>query len=213
VVAAASARALASYVRRDPRLRAAFIAAEGLTGVRELLDSPSDRVLFPTLEILCALAEARDPDAVDSMCLLGVLPAALRYSGPAFPPELRLQAARLAEALTLSTQRGMHLLVACQGIPFFVGMIDDAPQVSSMSCAALCLTLQYSQHRNQHPFVCPLYHRVPFNWSFSASPSLAAGRCSSKVKPGGGSLKPTSTCGSWPTTACPSNWCEPCPGY
>lgn len=129
--AAATARALATYIKRDPGLRAAFIAGDGMSGARELLDSPSERVLFPTLELLNGLLEGKECGVVDAMCMLGVLPAALRLSGAAHPPELRLLAGRLAESLALSTESGAHFLVASQGIPFFIGMIDDAPQVGS----------------------------------------------------------------------------------
>ena len=125
--AAASARALVGYLSDDPVLRRMFIKIDGLCGIRELLDSPSERVLGPTLDLLLALT-IEDPAAMEMACAMGLIPAALRVAGAPHPVALRLRAARLATALARSSASGAHMLIACQGVPFFMSMIDDAPQ-------------------------------------------------------------------------------------
>lgn len=125
--AAASARALVGYLSDDPVLRRMFIRLDGLCGIRELLDSPSERVLGPTLDLLLALT-IEDPAAMEMACAMGLIPAALRVAGAPHPVALRLRAARLATALARSSASGAHMLIACQGVPFFMSMIDDAPQ-------------------------------------------------------------------------------------
>ena len=125
--AAASARALVGYLADDPLLRRLFISMDGLCGIRELLDSPSERVLGPTLDLLLALT-VDDPAAMEMACAMGLIPAALRVAGSPHSPALRLRAARLATALARSSASGAHMLIACQGVPFFMSMMDDAPQ-------------------------------------------------------------------------------------
>jgi serine/threonine protein kinase len=125
--AAASARALVNYLSDDPLLRKVFINMDGLCGIRELLDSPSERVLGPTLDLLLALT-TEDPAAMEMACAMGLIPAALRVAGSPHPVALRLRAARLATALARSSASGAHMLIACQGVPFFMSMMDDAPQ-------------------------------------------------------------------------------------
>ena len=127
--AAASCRSLIGYLAspQGPSLHPAFIAADGLMGIRELLDSSSERVLSPVLDLLLTLIE-RDVEAMELACVLGLIPAALRVSGPSYPIELRLKAAKVATALVRSSAHGAHMLVACQGVPFLLAMADDAPQ-------------------------------------------------------------------------------------
>lgn len=125
--AAASARALVGYLSDSPVRRRMFINMDGLCGIRELLDSPSERVLGPTLDLLLALT-TEDSAAMEMACAMGLIPAALRVAGAPHPIALRLRAARLATALARSSGSGAHMLIACQGVPFFMSMIDDAPQ-------------------------------------------------------------------------------------
>jgi hypothetical protein len=125
--AAASARALVGYLADSACLRAAFLAADGVCGLRELLDSPSDRVLCPALDLLLALA-AEDDAALAACCDLGLVPAALRFAGHQHAPELRLRAAQFAAVLAHGAERAVHALVACQGVPFLASMLDEAPQ-------------------------------------------------------------------------------------
>lgn len=125
--AAASARSLVAYMQSSHALRVAFIAADGLCGVRELLDSSSERVLGPTMDLLLALT-SDDPQALEAVCGMGIVPAALRFTGPQHPANLRLQAAQLAGVLSRTSSSSAHMLVACQGVPFFMALLDDAPQ-------------------------------------------------------------------------------------
>jgi hypothetical protein len=125
--AAASARALVGYLAGDAALRAAFVAADGVCGIRELLDSPSDRVLAPALDLLLALT-SRDDAALAAACDLGLIPAALRFAGRQHAPDLRLRSAHFAAVLARGPAAAVHTLVACQGVPFLTSMMDEAPQ-------------------------------------------------------------------------------------
>lgn len=125
--AAASARALVGYLVNSPDLRTVFISSDGLNNIRDLLDSPAERVIAPTMDLLLALT-GDDASALEGVCILGLVPAALRFAGVQHPVELRLRAARFANLLACSSPSSAHMLVACQGIPFFIAMMDDSIQ-------------------------------------------------------------------------------------
>lgn len=125
--AAASARTLIRYVLESEALRRVFIAADGLCGLRESLDSPSERLLTAALDLLLALT-SNDNVAMELACSYGIVPAALRLAGSQHPMELRLKAAAFATSLARCSAAGAHVLVACQGVPFFLSMMDECPQ-------------------------------------------------------------------------------------
>jgi len=125
--AAASARTLIRYVSESEALRRVFIAADGLCGLRESLDSPSERLLTAALDLLLALT-SNDNVAMELACSYGIVPAALRLAGSQHPIELRLKAAAFATSLARCSAAGAHVLVACQGVPFFLSMMDECPQ-------------------------------------------------------------------------------------
>jgi len=125
--AAASARALVGYITNSQALRRTFCAADGLSGLRELLDNSSERVLSPTMDLLLALT-AGDADILEAACALGLVPAALRLTGAQHAAHLRLAAANFACLLARTSATTTHMLVACQGIPFFLSLMDEAPQ-------------------------------------------------------------------------------------
>ena len=94
--AAASCRWLLGSLGPSPDARAAFVAADGVSALRELLDSPSERVLLPALNCLLALTR-QDEVACQVACLLGLVPTTLRYGAGHYPAELRLAAAEFAQ--------------------------------------------------------------------------------------------------------------------
>ncbi|PRW61538.1 MAP3K epsilon kinase 1-like isoform X2 [Chlorella sorokiniana] len=125
--AAASARALLGPLARDAQLRAAFLAADGASALRELLDNPSDRVLGAALDLLRALC-SQDHSALRACCQLGFCPAVLRFALPSTPLDIRLQAAAFAELLCRAGPWSAAQLIACQGVPFLRDMIDEQQQ-------------------------------------------------------------------------------------
>lgn len=125
--AAASARQLIGYLKKSSHLRSVFIAADGLSGLRELLDSPSNRVALPAMDLLISLI-SDDPRATTFACSFGLVPAGMRFSGPQHPMDLRIRSAQLANILVNSSPLAAQTLVSCQGIPFLASMIDEGAQ-------------------------------------------------------------------------------------
>lgn len=127
--AAASCRVLIKYVSTDASLRALFVAEGGVSALRELLDAPSERLLVSALDLLLVLC-AEDTRAAEACCLIGLIPAALRYTAPSYPPDARLPAAQLAVLLAQKSKGTCQMLVACQGIPFVMTLLDEGQQTA-----------------------------------------------------------------------------------
>jgi len=127
--AAASCRVLIKYISTDSLLRALFLAEGGVSSLRELLDAPSERLLGASLDLLLVLC-AEDTRAAEACCLFGLIPAALRYTAPNYPPDARLSAAQLAALLAKKSKVTCQMLVACQGIPFVMTLLDEGQQTA-----------------------------------------------------------------------------------
>ena len=65
------------------------------------------------LELITALTHD-DVRLLESLCLVGVVPAAARYVLPPWPPALRLRAAGFVLQLCFSADSTLNMLVACQ---------------------------------------------------------------------------------------------------
>lgn len=121
--AAASARTIDGYVTHNPSLAATFYRADGLSCIREMLDSQSERLVAPCFDLLLTLVEA-DASLLEQACSLGVVPAAMRFALRSFSMDLRRRAARLARLLVRGSTYSATLFVACQGIPFVMALME-----------------------------------------------------------------------------------------
>jgi hypothetical protein len=135
-----------------------FLAADGISGVRELLDSPSERVLGTAFDLLLSLV-AGDQQCLEAACALGMLPAALRYGAQLNAVELRLQAAAFAALLCRASETTARDFVACQGVPFLVAMIDDTPRVRVCCWLEVnaCLFIGRSIHNSSPSSHCAVH--------------------------------------------------------
>lgn len=125
--AAASARTIDGYIAKHHQLAKVFVKADGLSSLRELFDSSSERVLMPCLDLLMTVITA-DLEALEEVCCLGIVPSALRFAAKQHPVSLRMRAGQFGHILATSSSFSSRLLVSCQGIPFLMALIDEQPQ-------------------------------------------------------------------------------------
>ena len=134
--AAASARTIDGYVTQDPSLARTFYRADGLSCIREMLDSQSERLVAPCFDLLLTLVEA-DVGLMDQACSLGVVPAAMRFALKTFSMDLRRRAAQLARLLVRGSTYSATLFVACQGIPFVMALMEGDNNDLELSSIAI----------------------------------------------------------------------------
>lgn len=148
--AAASCRALIKYITKDASCRQIFMIDGGISALRELLDSPSERLVAAALELLLCLC-SHDRAAAEASCVMGLVPAALRYTSAHYPPDSRMPAAQLSALLAKTSKVTCEMLVACQGIPFILTLFDEGQrtifELELMQCGVTALwgILQSSQ--------------------------------------------------------------------
>ena len=134
--AAASARTIDGYVTQDPSLAGTFYRADGLSCIREMLDSQSERLVAPCFDLLLTLVEA-DTGLLEQVCSLGLVPAAMRFALQTFSMDLRRRAAQLARLLVRGSTYSVTLFVACQGIPFVMALMEGDNDHLELSFAAI----------------------------------------------------------------------------
>jgi serine/threonine protein kinase len=136
--AAASARVIDGYLSSNDNLAIMFYQADGLACLREALDSQSERLLVPCLDLLLT---AIDTDAIvlEHICSLGLIPAAMRFALKNFSLELRRRAALLAKKLVCGSPSSASFFVACQGIPFAMALMEDDEDDLELSFGAISI--------------------------------------------------------------------------
>ena len=134
--AAASARTIDGYVSGDASLAITFYRADGLSCIREMLDSQSERLVAPCFDLLLNLVES-DVGILEQVCSLGLVPAAMRFALRTFSIDLRRRAAQLARLLVRGSSYSATLFVACQGIPFVLALMEGDKDDLELSSAAV----------------------------------------------------------------------------
>lgn len=122
--AAASARSIDGYISNNSQLATVFLRADGLSCLRELLDCPSERVVSPCFNLLLTVVDA-GVNILEEACCLGLIPAALRFTSRQHPFSLRKSSAKFANKVAGGSSFTSSLLVACQGVPFLMALIES----------------------------------------------------------------------------------------
>lgn len=122
--AAASARSIDGYISNNSNLATTFVRADGLSCLRELFDSHSERVVSPCFDLLLTIIDA-SINIMEEVCCLGLVPAALRFTSKQHPFSLRMRGAKFAKRLASGSSFTSSLLVACQGVPFLMALVDS----------------------------------------------------------------------------------------
>ncbi|KAL6776651.1 hypothetical protein ACKKBF_B30420 [Auxenochlorella protothecoides x Auxenochlorella symbiontica] len=139
--AAASCAALAGLLRGGEAAEAAraLLAGQGLSALRELLGSPSERLLDRALDAtLFALSGTAGRACLAPAMALGFAPALLRFAAPSHSHILRVQAARAAEILCASSI-GARAVLSSDALPAMLDLL--LPPERGDASPALCVEL------------------------------------------------------------------------
>lgn len=96
-----------------------FLAQAGAVSIMELLQQPAREVAEAALELLLAVV-ADDAPVLEALCLVGLVPAVARLSGPAHAPPLRARAARFLVLLCTTSAHTAQMFLACGGLGVLV---------------------------------------------------------------------------------------------
>ncbi|KAK9810498.1 hypothetical protein WJX72_011817 [[Myrmecia] bisecta] len=115
---------LVALMRDDPERRERYLAEDGAVAIIELLEERSQKVALAALELANALVSG-EVHIIESVCLVGMVPAVTRYAAASWPRSLRTQAALFIERLCTASLATAQMLVACQGLPMLVSLVED----------------------------------------------------------------------------------------
>ncbi|CAK0734185.1 hypothetical protein CVIRNUC_000395 [Coccomyxa viridis] len=115
---------LTALLPEQQERRSTFVAENGIACLIELLDERNAKVTLAALELANALI-SNDTASLEAGCLLGLVPAVLRYAFPSQPLPLRMQAAAFAAALCHASTATARMFVACQGMPVLAALMED----------------------------------------------------------------------------------------
>ncbi|KAG2444433.1 hypothetical protein HXX76_001186 [Chlamydomonas incerta] len=151
--AATAAAAAATAAAAASEVKWLFLTEGGVLVLLELLDTDNQKAVEAGLDLLAALV--RDDDRLlESLCLVGAVPAAARFSQQPWPLPLRLRAAAFVHGLCFRRDTTMQLFIAAGGLKQLCGMVADgvagggsgAAESLPLSHVAVQCLLQVFQH-------------------------------------------------------------------
>mmetsp|Transcript_24751 Transcript_24751/g.62835 ORF Transcript_24751/g.62835 Transcript_24751/m.62835 type:complete len:1266 (-) Transcript_24751:519-4316(-) len=112
-----------------PETKQYFLSESGVLVLLEMLESDNAKYGELALELIALLTHG-DDRLLESLCLVGMVPAACRYTLPPFPASVRMRAAQFAAQLVFLSESTLHIFVACQGLRHIVAMVADTTSPS-----------------------------------------------------------------------------------
>jgi hypothetical protein len=103
---------------RQPESKQYFLSENGVLSALELLDSDQSKLAESAVDLLAAFT-SNDTRLLESLCLVGVVPAMCRLTqGGTLPgaERLRLKAAGFVQQLCFAKETTLQMLIACGGL-------------------------------------------------------------------------------------------------
>ncbi|GFR52579.1 hypothetical protein Agub_g15172 [Astrephomene gubernaculifera] len=127
-------------------VKSLFLSEGGVLVLMELLDTDSQKAVEAALDLLSALVRD-DVRLLESLCLVGVVPAVARFTQQPWPAGLRLKAAAFVHSLCFQRDSTLQLFIAAGGLKQLCSMVADsvASEPSPLSHVAIQCLLQVLQ--------------------------------------------------------------------
>mmetsp|Transcript_71417 Transcript_71417/g.118681 ORF Transcript_71417/g.118681 Transcript_71417/m.118681 type:complete len:1176 (-) Transcript_71417:366-3893(-) len=103
---------------------ALFMSEHGMLPLLHMLKiTISTKVIHKLLELQNVILERGDSAVCETVCLLGIVPAVLRFVEPHNPESTRLEAARFMHTMCTRSMLTLQMFVACYGLPALVRLL------------------------------------------------------------------------------------------
>jgi len=114
---------LVSLLPNSPARKVFFLENSGPVAVLELLHSGDVKVVQAGLELVNAVA-SNDVAVMESLSLIGMVPAVARFAESDSSTPVREQAALFIHQLCLAAPQTQQMLIACSGLPLLVRLVE-----------------------------------------------------------------------------------------
>lgn len=107
---------LLAIIKRNPDFKSYLVRYHGILPLMSLFEFTSPKVLRPVLKVVNFII-IEDPEIQESLCLVGCIPAILRYLSDEYPLEAHQQAALFIKQLFSTSDVALQMFIACGGLP------------------------------------------------------------------------------------------------
>eukprot|EP00698_Gefionella_okellyi_P024813 TRINITY_DN8855_c0_g1_i1.p1 TRINITY_DN8855_c0_g1~~TRINITY_DN8855_c0_g1_i1.p1 ORF type:complete len:951 (+),score=286.04 TRINITY_DN8855_c0_g1_i1:50-2902(+) len=122
-VALQSCARLVEIFRENPAQKSHLVTHHGVIPVMEMLEVGSPEVLHAVLQVVNQIIE--DNVALqENLCLVGIIPAILKFAGPDSSLDIRIQAALFVQQMCFSSTLTLQMFIACRGLPALTGFLE-----------------------------------------------------------------------------------------
>eukprot|EP01006_Ploeotia_vitrea_P036616 TRINITY_DN66042_c10_g1_i2.p2 TRINITY_DN66042_c10_g1~~TRINITY_DN66042_c10_g1_i2.p2 ORF type:complete len:533 (+),score=325.32 TRINITY_DN66042_c10_g1_i2:48-1646(+) len=102
----------------------ALMTSYGVIPVMEMLESPSPKVVLAILKLVNRVV-GKDTKFQQSMSLVGLIPAIIKFAGQGFPASIRQEAANFVRHFCYASDFTRKMFIACGGLPVLVNFMDE----------------------------------------------------------------------------------------
>jgi len=90
--------------------------------ILEMLHANNTRLIHAILRLLNLIVDFNTP-MIESLCLVGVLPAVQKFASQEYSTEIRMQTALFVSSVVHASALTLQMFIACQGIPVLVAFL------------------------------------------------------------------------------------------
>mmetsp|Transcript_1064 Transcript_1064/g.3807 ORF Transcript_1064/g.3807 Transcript_1064/m.3807 type:complete len:1109 (+) Transcript_1064:54-3380(+) len=117
-----TARELTAIFRDHPDEKSRMIRYSGVIPVLEILEGTKMNHLHCVLQLVNEIIR-ENPEIQENICLVGGIPAILKYTTPVYNKAIRLETARFVKQMCGSSNLTHQMFIACRGLPILVSFL------------------------------------------------------------------------------------------
>jgi len=115
--------------QKNPDTIRALMTSHGVIPIMEMLEVTNPSILHAVLRVINQ-AIIKNPRFHQNISLVGLIPAMIRFGGPNFPPEIRMEAASFIRQFCYASDWTRKMFIACDGLPVLVSFLMEEYSLS-----------------------------------------------------------------------------------
>lgn len=101
-----------------------LMTSHAVIPIMEMLEVPNPNVIVAVLKVVNEVIGV-DQKFQQSMSLVGLIPAIVKFASPGFPTSIRLEAANFVRHFCYASDFTRKMFIACGGLPVLVGFMEE----------------------------------------------------------------------------------------
>lgn len=100
-----------------------LMTSHGVIPIMEMLEVSNSAILHAILKVVNNIV-GKSQKFQQSMSLVGLIPAIIRFGGPSYPREIRMEAANFVRQFCYASDWTRKMFIACDGLPVLVSFLS-----------------------------------------------------------------------------------------